>query len=525
MTSVYCIKKTSLSLLLGIVLQYGQAQFTLQEPKHSRAPTATKTRLKDPVVIAENGPAIVTGQCDGFSNSRAYVNGGATGTGDGTSWANAFVSLATTLNVVANCPVIKEIWVAKGVYKPDGPGGSRFATFNVPAGVRLFGGFAGTETDYSQRDFHSIHTNNLTKLSGDLNGDDGPNFSNNSDNSISVVKFVSGLNDTFIDGFTVSDGNAAASGGGVNITAGSPGIYNCIISGNFAAVRGGGMLIYGGSPYIRNTIFIGNKSQSGGAIHNMGIPGGIMRVLINNCLFINNVSTGKGAILYSQAPATNSSVFVTAISNSFSGNTAATGETFYNAAEVSGSTAKVTLSNNIFWGNGGANTMASSAASGATATIISDYSLYEPMVTGYTGANNLTALENPFASATDLHVICNGPLNGINLGNGSNIGTISGSPSLDLDNNSRPAVFGNLVDIGAYEKPVSMTWLGLSTNWSSTSNWSGHVLPDACTDIIVDAGVPNGPFVTGVSNIVKSLRVNSGAIVTVATGATLTVTK
>ena len=56
------------------------------------------------------------------------------------------------------------------------------------------------ETDPNARDVGNYET----VLSGDLNGDDGPNFANNGENSYHVVT-GSGIDETAIlDGFTIS---------------------------------------------------------------------------------------------------------------------------------------------------------------------------------------------------------------------------------------------------------------------------------------------------------------------------------
>ncbi len=96
-----------------------------------------------------------------------YVNGQALGANDGTSWADAFMDLHDALAVAV---AGDEVWIAAGTYKPDRGTGDRNMSFLIPAGVALYGGFDGWETDREQRD----RVPNPTILSGDLNGDDGP---------------------------------------------------------------------------------------------------------------------------------------------------------------------------------------------------------------------------------------------------------------------------------------------------------------------------------------------------------------
>ena len=98
--------------------------------------------------------------------SVIYVRINAAPGGDGTSWLTAYDNLQSGL-AAANFG--DEIWVAQGTYKP---GSSRSSTFNVPAGVSLYGGFDGTETERDQRDTNS----NPTILSGDVLNNDGPSF-------------------------------------------------------------------------------------------------------------------------------------------------------------------------------------------------------------------------------------------------------------------------------------------------------------------------------------------------------------
>ena len=122
-----------------------------------------------------------------------YVNASAPGGGNGTSWASAFRDLQSAL-VVAGPG--NQVWVARGRYLPSAsnPG----ASFVLPDGVPVYGGFTGSETSLAQRDPLA----NVTLLDGDLLGDDLPGFVNYADNSQHVVSAV-GTVSAFLDGFTV----------------------------------------------------------------------------------------------------------------------------------------------------------------------------------------------------------------------------------------------------------------------------------------------------------------------------------
>lgn len=93
-----------------------------------------------------------------------YVDASASGTGNGSSCADAYPSLADAL---AGAASVTEIWVAQGTYQPTS-GSDRTATFQLKDGVAIYGGFAGGETQLDQRDWQT----NVTTISGDLNGDD-----------------------------------------------------------------------------------------------------------------------------------------------------------------------------------------------------------------------------------------------------------------------------------------------------------------------------------------------------------------
>lgn len=139
----------------------------------------------------------------------AYVKADAVPGGRGATWETAFTDLQEALLVAESTPSVEQIWVAHGVYKPTGPGGDPNISF-VPL-VPLYGGFRGTETAIEGRDL----AHNVTILSGDLNGDDGPDFENYGDNSHNVVwaSYAYGSPPVVIDGVTIQSAAEAALSG------------------------------------------------------------------------------------------------------------------------------------------------------------------------------------------------------------------------------------------------------------------------------------------------------------------------
>lgn len=152
--------------------------------------------------------------------ARIYVDVSALGANDGSSWADSFDDLQAALSAVVSGD---EIWVAAGTYTPT-DATDRSATFVVQNGVRLYGGFAGTETSLGERDW----TTYVTVLSGEIGT---PNLE---DNSYRVVYSQSTGPTTEIDGFTVTRGYADREGAGIWLEQASPVLSNLTITDNHA---------------------------------------------------------------------------------------------------------------------------------------------------------------------------------------------------------------------------------------------------------------------------------------------------
>ncbi|MDR0757339.1 MAG: IgGFc-binding protein [Tannerella sp.] len=230
---------------------------------------------------------------------------------DGTSWENAFPTIQQALALASQGDWV---WVAEGAYSPrDGfPDNTDYAmvstagylcdydslTVYTPSyvmdwdSVQVFGGFAGTEHNLSERDI----VEHLTVLRG-------------GDRSVIVMDgstaYTSGLwgltRGACWDGFTIRDG-AATQGGGVWFRNGASGIFaNDVIKRNTATGAGGGVCIDGpytgpvpgDGPAFCQVEISGNMAEDGAGIYNAGSS-----VLLLNVTVGGNLAASRGGGLY-----------------------------------------------------------------------------------------------------------------------------------------------------------------------------------------------------------------------------------
>lgn len=211
-----------------------------------------------------------------YAQTKRFVKPTASGTGDGSSWTNASSDLQAMMNASGNGD---QVWVAKGTYKPTS-GTDRTVSFVMKPGVKVYGSFAGNETILTQRTTAVIAAN-PSVLSGDLKGDDVVTgkgetlvISNNGENSQNVVlNWDNGLtaDNSCLDGFVISGGNALQGrGGGMLNFNSAPVLRNIIFKGNAASNAGGGLFINASSDAtITNVVFEHNIAAQGGGMMDM----------------------------------------------------------------------------------------------------------------------------------------------------------------------------------------------------------------------------------------------------------------
>jgi hypothetical protein len=417
----------------------------------------------------------------GCESPDIYVNAGVGSGGDGTSWNNAYNSLQDAMDA-ANTG--DEIWVASGTYKPTkdhtgstSPTDPRDKNFHLAKDLKIYGGFAGYETLFSDRNTKA----NETILSGDFNGDDvisgsgaTLSISDTSENAYHVLILANLTSNAVIDGLTIKGGNASGQvgdnftfasrtfsryyGGGVYLNASSPRFANLIISGNGANYAAGMYAINSSSPNISNTLFKLNLAYTNGG----GFALTLSSSTINNSVFTGNKTIlGTGGGIYNERCNT------TVTNSTFVGNSSASksaGIINWNTTET------LTISNCIFWGNtynGGGSSSGIDIHAVTTSPIVSNC-----MTQFYTAGTNLIIGQNPVfkdSANGDFQITPCSPA--VNTGNNAlwNATGLSG----DYEGNTRP--FGGTVDIGAYECQTSpfLTALAIYVKWNAGGNNDG----------------------------------------------------
>ncbi len=276
-----------------------------------------------------------------FAQRTIYVNLSAAGANDGSSWKDAFIDLHDALDAArASGDFDAEIWIAKGVYKPDRGTGDRTSAYELFGNIALYGGFGGWEECREERDW----VNNETILDGDLLDDDDPTITSTSncclgsmpgqvgcdnqacyqaiannevapycvaplrwggsctsyaqiyccdlcrrshcDNTFNVLRATESGSSPTLDGVTVMGAEGLTplgfpyGGGGLFSDGANPKVNNCVFSGN-SGTYGAAVFTRYGEPTFTNSTFVENGR--GVAVYNT-----LNDPTVTNCAFVRN---------------------------------------------------------------------------------------------------------------------------------------------------------------------------------------------------------------------------------------------
>ncbi|ADQ81092.1 hypothetical protein Palpr_2963 [Paludibacter propionicigenes WB4] len=257
----------------------------------------------------------------------------------------------------------------------------------------------------------------------------------------------------------------------------------------------------GATTYANNIISLGGNSKTTlYGIYETGSSGH------NNNLYFNTVyiagslgsgATNKSYALYS-ATNTNTRNFR---NNIFSNVRSTTGGSnlHYAAYFVPTTVGSLTLNYNDYYVSG---------TGGKLGYFNSTYPGSLPLITGF-DANSL-AIDPAFANSGGAAAADYKPSAKLDGVTGTGIAT-------DFIGTTR----GTTPTMGAYDILQSV-WTGAtSTDWSDVTNWTPNVVPTSAVDVVVGS-VVNSPTV-GDNSICKSLKINTGGVITIPAGKSLTV--
>ncbi len=408
-------------------------------------------------------------------SQKVYVDVAALGNNSGTSWADAYTTIGDAL---ANLDCWQnEVWVAEGIYRPSSSG-NRNSSFRIRAGIEIYGGFIGVETDRDLR----LGAFDQTVLSGDIG-----TLDDMSDNSYNVVDVRNnGVEPCTIDGFLISNGNAnhpstsrRQRGGGISVRNSNASIQNCSVSNNAALDNGAGIYVFKSDASIENVAIANNAAdQHGGGLFvnrsevNVGYTsfndnfalsnGGGMYVnrstiLMNGITCKNNDGVNGGGIYLRRSEGDLAQVLVVSNASTSSGSALyinrCTEINIYNSTCASNSppatnaavdiyhpSTVVNIFNSIFWNDEATEIIVHDGSASASFCNIRN---------GFPGTS-ISDLDPEFESFDDYHLSNTSPL--LDLGLSFFIPNYVMS---DLDGNAR--IVGLDVDLGVYENPNGST--------------------------------------------------------------------
>lgn len=387
-----------------------------------------------------------------------YVNSQATGSNNGTNWINAFTEIQ---QAIASSNSGDELWIASGIYYPTAdisgntsPSDPRTKVILIDKEITLYGGFSGSETLLSQRDWAT----NETLFSGDI-GITGSEI----DNCRFVFQITANAQ---IDGVSIKDAyqmnagigsalqvtntdftlknsqisdNFSTNGSGLLIRQGTvPSstviVDNCHFYSNYAENKGAGIDLAAGSILVTNSIFDSNTAEFGSSVV---LQDGFTineKSRFVNCLFTNNHSyTYGGMSVFSYArPAGVEMVNCTMTNNTCDATDPAL------AGSIRSNNVDFRVRNTILWDN---NPFQESGGNLTKFTV--DNSI---IYGGFTGNNNQST-DPLFSNVTNNDFTLQPTSGAIDAGDTTGFSIII--PLTDLNGN--PRYQNGIIDLGAYE--------------------------------------------------------------------------
>lgn len=362
-SNITLVKKgTTTKVRIGISTVWGNDFRHTVTPIDNLEPDATYTLTIKKAITDKAGNPLAQDKVKEYTTyaQKRYVteNGGAS-IKDGKSWATAYEG-AKLQQAIDDVEVKKgEVWIAKGVYKP---GTSTTDSFELEDGVKLYGGFAGTENTLAAR--NSDLTLNKTVFSGDIDNNDARRTADGITNSYrdivgrnseNIITLKDATDDnTLIDRVYITGGssNSEDKAGGLTLKDAKITLKDIRFFGNKNTAESSTAKTTGGAINVHSTdyrthstliidgaIFKRNYALYGGAIADRSAL-----LDINNAQFDNNWAKFNGGAISSRA------IQSASIKNSrFKGNHAKHGGAFYNNSNIS--TAPIKITNVAFINN------------------------------------------------------------------------------------------------------------------------------------------------------------------------------
>ncbi len=216
-----------------------------------------------------------------FATEIFYVSTTGNDSNDGRSWESAYKSVQKAINAagkVATSDNPAEVWIKAGTYLVEDTTDS----FYMQDCVKLHGGFAGTETNLTER-----KSGNYTIFSGQ---DRFQIFRN--EKALSSSTLIEGI--VFEEGYSNFRLNVIMGGAIYNGTNASPTIMNCTFKNNSSATGGGAVYCDTSSEtkFINCTFYKNSAKTYGGAIYANGA-----NITLINCTFDENLA-GENAVCF-----------------------------------------------------------------------------------------------------------------------------------------------------------------------------------------------------------------------------------